>query len=240
MRNPFLIVYKGGFETRPNILTTAPMPKFVVVEGCIGAGKSTLLDEFRTRAVPGVVAVPEPVTNWGELLDLFYKDQREYALPFQLCVYMSRVDAIRAAVRGNPAADVFLLERAPRSDRMFMEMFRQILAPDVMRVYSQMCDAIDLTAPELAGISDAAVVFLNTPLEICMERVRSRGRAAELPVTLEYQRRLLAAHGARIYGKPFGGGEMTAWPRPRAVMEVETNVLTPSVLEFVCGNLNEV
>ena len=168
----------------------------ICVEGNIGAGKSALLDALApggSHEISGATATSgagagagaqvtaqvykEPVEEWGEVLDLFYKDPVAWALPFSLRVLLGfgRV----------PADGLRLVERSPVachhvfSQLLFNEGKMSHLQWDLFRDY---CEAL--------GWQPDAIVYVDTPVDACVQRVRARGRAAETSVDADYLRRV--------------------------------------------------
>jgi deoxyadenosine/deoxycytidine kinase len=189
------------------------IPKVIVLEGPIGAGKSTLLGPLAERLREGglkVCEVPEPVERWvaGGVLEAFYKDPERYACAFQLHVLATRTEAINGAREREPAADVYLLERSPASDRIFWALQEGSL-PDADKAIYEAWAAFWLPHCSLE-LKGAHAVYVRTPLEDCMARLAARGRPGEELVARAYQEALCAAHDAFLLGPggpaPAGGG----------------------------------
>lgn len=186
------------------------------VEGEIGAGKTQLLyalaDHLRGRGIP-VVTVPEPVELWRQagILQLFYSDPARYGYMFQSYVYTTRIQAICNAVDlSQDRRTVYLLERSPATDQIFMHLQR---LSDVEReMYATWCHVHDMILP--FGLEDVTVLYLKTSLPECMRRVRLRHREGEVieqesphdasatgGVSIEYQAALRRAHEAFFEGQ---------------------------------------
>jgi hypothetical protein len=114
-------------------------------------------------------------------------------------------------VAAAPDADVYLLERSPATDRVFMHLQAPIVDPMEMAMYADWCDAYMLMLP--VDLTRATVLYLKTSLDRCMARLAGREREEELAqpeaegdgsakggVSLEYQRRLRRAHEAFFLG----------------------------------------
>jgi deoxyadenosine/deoxycytidine kinase len=180
----------------------------IVIEGEIGAGKTELAKaiaaELEARG-SNVCLVLEPVETWKEtgILEQFYKNPRRHAYSFQTFVYATRVDAINRAVAVNPAADVYILERSPATDLIFMELQRDEVSPVEMQMYKVWRDCWRRALP--IDLAAARVLYLKTSLGQCMARVAQRSRAGEVcetaaGVTAGYQARLRRAHEAFLLG----------------------------------------
>jgi deoxyadenosine/deoxycytidine kinase len=199
----------------------APAPRrvrvIVTVEGEIGAGKTELVRalaaELETRGVR-VCTVLEPVDQWSAagILEKFYADPARYAYSFQSYVYVTRTVALARAFAEHAEADVFLLERSPATDNVFVALLRETMDPVELRMYETWCGAWqDALGVDL---SSATVLYLKPSLETCMGRVAKRGRRGEVTagaadtapagVSQEYQARLRRAHEAFFEGEHAG------------------------------------
>lgn len=143
----------------------------IAVEGNIGAGKSSLL----AKAVHAYPICPEPVEAWGDLLEKYYADPPTWSLPFNL-----RVLADFARVPST-----CIVERSPGATR---HVFTQLAFNDGL-----MTDAAFSIFKEyyarLAWTPDV-IIYIDTPSDICFERVRQRGRPGEEGVSLDYLRKV--------------------------------------------------
>jgi deoxyadenosine/deoxycytidine kinase len=208
----------------------------IIVEGEIGAGKTELV-----KAIAGALSarglntctILEPVDKWKEIgiLQLFYGDPRRYAYSFQTYVYATRIMAIAAAIAANPSADVYILERSPATDLIFMELQRDLAEPAELQMYKTWCEAWRLMLP--IDLARARILYLKTSLGCCMARVAARCREGEVPagapdnkpaagVSLEYQARLRRAHEAffqRLHTNEFPLMPQSPFP-PSAIIEL--------------------
>lgn len=123
--------------------------------------------------------MPEPVAEWGELLDSFYKDPARYSLAFSLEVLrgMSRVL--------DDEVQVTVVERSPLANRhVFTNMLYNDgkLSPAEWAVYKDYHAAL--------GWVPDAIVYLDVPTDVCMARVVARGRPCEAAVDVHFLRRV--------------------------------------------------
>lgn len=146
----------------------------IAVEGNIGAGKSTVLAALGRLGVP---VVPEPLDQWGTLLDAFYASPSEFGLAFSLKVLASFDAAHRH--------ETCIVERCPLSCR---HVFTQMLFNDGHLTQDEW-DLFKDYADTLGWAPDA-IMYIDTPAHVCMERVKSRARPCEAQVDLLYLRRL--------------------------------------------------
>jgi deoxyadenosine/deoxycytidine kinase len=155
----------------------------ICVEGNIGSGKSTAL-----RALAGLVdaenVVQEPLGAWGTLLDKYYADPAEWGLTFNLRVLHS----FCRVARGTGAKPV-VVERSPMACRhVFGQLLYNdgILPPAAWELFKDYCD-------ELGWVPDA-FVYVDTPVDMCMRRVKARGRSCEQGLSEEYLKRIEFAY----------------------------------------------
>lgn len=145
----------------------------VCVEGNIGCGKSTALARL-AAARPDMAVHLEPVDEWGDLLDRYYRDQAQWGLAFQLRSLLSY---------GDDKTGV--MERGPLSCR---HVFAQLLFNEGKMTQAQWdlfkdyCDVL--------GWTPDVVAYVHTPPDVCHARVRQRGREAERAVDLHYLKRI--------------------------------------------------
>lgn len=170
------------------VQVTNPDAVVIVVTGGIGAGKSTLLDRIKALAAARgkrVVVVREPVEQWLKLgiLQKFYEDPVRYGYTFQTIALSSRVDAMLAAVREEPAADVYIIERSPPFDQVFMYLLRGVVSQMETDMYETWCNVYRLVLPfEQDKIK---VLYLKPSLDTCMDRVAARAREGEIAAEAE-------------------------------------------------------
>jgi deoxyadenosine/deoxycytidine kinase len=153
----------------------------ISVVGNIACGKSSVMARLPSF-LPRLAVYPEPVEDWGECLDLFYADPARWSLTFNLRALLSfRCDGTSAAVS--------VYERSPLCCRhVFFEAQCDDghMTHDESRLYRDMYGAI--------GWTPDALVYVRTPPETCLDRMRRRGRACENGVgggiSLEYLRRI--------------------------------------------------
>jgi deoxyadenosine/deoxycytidine kinase len=180
--------------------TQTVKPALVVLfEGVIAAGKTemvrALVAEINRRrdvaraqgalSAPSAVAIFEPVPKWEQvgILADFYADPRRYGYSFQTYVYITQIQEIQEAVaRVDPAEvanTVFVLERSPISDEIFMELQRGVVSDTEMDMYESWRRTFEPLIP--LDLATARVYYLNPSLEVCQKRLAARNRAGELP-----------------------------------------------------------
>lgn len=146
----------------------------IAVEGNIGSGKSTVLG-----ALADVFAVrKEPVEDWQPLLDLFYADPGKWSLAFSLRVLLSFAGV-------SDGGSDLVTERCPLANR---HVFGQLLFNDQKMTQ----DEWDLFKEyhDAMGWTPDGIVFVDTPSDVCMGRIKARGRPCEASVDIQYLRRI--------------------------------------------------
>ncbi len=148
----------------------------VSVDGNIGSGKSACLRALEA-ALPDVPCFPEPVEEWGDLLRLYYEAPSEWAFPFNLKVMLSFREAARHAQ--------CLVERSPLASR---HVFSQLLYNDGVLN----CHEWELFKEyhDVLAWKPDVIFYIDTPAEVCLERVRQRGRQCEQAIELAYLKRV--------------------------------------------------
>jgi deoxyadenosine/deoxycytidine kinase len=100
------------------------MTVIISIEGNIGSGKSTLLSELREKYADdhSICFLDEPVHVWNNIkdengttiLEKYYADQKRYAFSFQMMAYISRLSAMREALKHN--YKLIIIERSIYTD----------------------------------------------------------------------------------------------------------------------------
>lgn len=164
----------------------------ITVEGIIGAGKSTLVETLRGA---GYVVAPEPVDQWRvgdhDLLKVFYANPRKYAYLFQMHVLNTLGDL--TARMSPPPGFVTFQERSLGSNALFAKLQHHIGYLDDLE-YASYVQAYEAMRgrPEMRV---SGRIFLDTPVDVAMERVARRGRPGET-VTRAYEQQLFDLHEA--------------------------------------------
>jgi deoxyadenosine/deoxycytidine kinase len=150
----------------------------ISIEGNIGAGKSTALTALQ-EAFPKVSCYPEPVEEWGDLLDLYYADKKTWALPFSLKVLLSF-----RTQRSKKTPSCFV-ERSPLSCK---HVFTQMLLNDGIMNSRQW--EIFGEFHEIIGWKPDVIVYIDTPPALCHTRATARGRACERAIDIQFLKRV--------------------------------------------------
>lgn len=219
--------------------------KLIIVDGIIGSGKTTMIpallrylrDEYNIEGV----YIKEPVGEWKRsgMLEKFYSDIERYAFEFHIYTLTSLFNTLKNAVESAPTNAYIICERSIFSVRyMFVENLikMNMLTPTQIEMFHTIFEMFreKLPKPDL-------FVWLDTPLETCMERVRSRDRINETSgVTREYQQELWNRHLA-FFEQPNFGYNLVVSP------QISLNYLEPlskksheeNFLDHVCKRVHE-
>ena len=152
----------------------------ICVVGNVGAGKSVALEAL---AAAGYAVSPEPVEQWGDLLDKMYEDPKKYGLAFSLRVLLDMhgvPDAAPDAEKG-----VVVVERSPLCNR---HVFTQLLHNDGSLSTAEWDTYKDYH--DLLAWRPDAIVYLDTPTDVCARRVEARGRPCEAGIDVQWLRRV--------------------------------------------------
>lgn len=169
-----------------NVLSKLKNKKVYSVEGNIGAGKSTLIKRIG-KSFDDVEFVEEPLSNWenlnGEsLLKMFYENPSRWGYSFESYAMYSKVEAlVKAAQSDKP---IIMVERSILSNRVFFEISNSLGKLEKME-YAMLLTNYEFYTkniyPKLAGI-----IYLRTPVEECVRRIKKRDRNGEQEVDRNY------------------------------------------------------
>lgn len=183
---------------------TTTRGKIAVVCGNIGSGKSTLLDEI-ARRTRGVVSVKEALRDWNTtckngkpLLENYYQQPKRYALQMQQNILVSQLKSWKRARNklATTTSKQHHHEHHQPSSKTRLHLLERSFH-DVLRVFTpalvehkyiptewltqqQKCEQ---TMPQ--DLPDL-VLWIDTDVEVCMQRIKKRGRPGEQHITLEY------------------------------------------------------
>lgn len=173
-------------------------PVVIVVDGIISVGKSTYIEMLSIQLQKRgwkVTIVKEPVEKWNScgILQRFYADPGRWAYHFQTKAFHDRVvENIEMFEKFGATSDVFILERSPFTDTLFMEMLHEAGHVDALemehyREWWKLWIRVMPYKPDL-------FIYLKAGIDKCMDRVRQRNREGEEGVSKTYQEALQAKH----------------------------------------------
>jgi deoxyadenosine/deoxycytidine kinase len=156
---------------------------YIVIEGPIGCGKTTLAHKLADR-FPVNLLLENASAN--PFLPRFYEDVARYALPTQLFFLFQRAEQIRDLSQrdlfGKATIADFFLEKDPLFARL-------TLRDEEFALYRQIFQHLQLqtTTPDL-------VIYLQTPVDVLLERVGQRNISYEQGISKEYLARLAESY----------------------------------------------
>lgn len=177
--------------------------RLIVLDGLIGAGKTTYLKKYGDLCV-----IFEPTEEWESSgkLEKFYSNPQIYAFEWQEYVLQSLIQHIRSNLDGSK---LVLVERGHTSAfRVFTHLFwTQKMITDFQ--YYHLKAIHDAFNNELAEMGySISYVYLETDLEVCMQRIEDRKRPGE-SVTKQFQESLLRRYN-EIFTKKYSCSELDA------------------------------
>ncbi|MGD8585593.1 MAG: deoxynucleoside kinase [Chloroflexota bacterium] len=199
----------------------------VLLEGNIGAGKTTV---GRTIADSGHFGfIEEPTKVWREgfaanMLDLFYSDTQRWAFTFQICAFVTRAKTWHEVWQQTDQSKV-ILERSIYCDRyVFAENCHRtgLFSETEYQLY---CGMWDFTVSQYVDEPDA-ILYLRAPAEVCLQRIKDRGRSEETGIPLEYLLQLEHLHDDWLLDNPktiLLNGE-NRWTAEEIVARIEASV----------------
>ncbi|MBN1978349.1 MAG: deoxynucleoside kinase [Anaerolineae bacterium] len=175
----------------------------ILLEGNIGAGKTTVGKALASS--DAFDFIEEPTAAWREgfaanMLDLFYSDTRRWAFTFQICAFITRAKTWKEVLAYTDHSRV-VLERSVFCDRyIFAEnCYRTgLMTPPEYQVY---CGLWEFLVSNYCVEPDL-ILYLRTPAEICMDRIKVRDRMEESGIPLDYLLQLENLHDEWLLDNP--------------------------------------
>jgi len=175
----------------------------ILLEGNIGAGKTTVGKTIAASDAFGFIEEPTGVWREGfaaNMLDLFYSDTERWAFTFQICAFITRAKTWKEVLSMTDHHRV-VLERSIFCDRyVFAEnCYRTGLMSEAE--YEVYCGLWDFLSSNYCVEPDL-ILYLRTPADICMERIKFRDRTEECSIPLDYLRQLETLHDEWLLENP--------------------------------------
>jgi len=159
------------------------LPRYIAVEGPIGVGKTTLAKRL-AQSFNSATLLERAEEN--PFLDCFYRDPKRHALSTQLFFLFQRAQQMQELRQNDMFEPVRVADFLIDKDRLFA---RQNLDTDEFKLYENVYQHLTIDAP----VPDL-VVYLQAPVEVLMQRIQSRGIAAELLIEERYLVNLINAY----------------------------------------------
>jgi deoxyadenosine/deoxycytidine kinase len=150
-------------------------PLIYCIDGNIGAGKSTILKGLEDR---GYFVFQEDLSDWGGLLSRYYHDKKRWMCTLQLSILHSMHQQYQAIK--NLQHPIVFVERSPDASMVFVENgIRQgFMDGEEARIVKNMYEVLKWS-PDIS-------FYIDTPVDVCYERVKQRQRDCEDSITLDY------------------------------------------------------
>ena len=161
--------------------------KFIfLIEGNIGSGKTTIIHHLQ-RLYKDVILVEEPVKDWqnleGEnLLKKKNEDLIRWGYSFEAYVLITKMNELTKVADSDKK--IILIERCMLTDKAFFDVNveNNLCNPMEEAMFKNLYEFLSNNVyPKLSGI-----IYLDTPVDECIKRMKERGRKEEKSITAEY------------------------------------------------------
>ncbi|WP_455217548.1 deoxynucleoside kinase [Kaarinaea lacus] len=169
-------------------MSSADIPRFIVIEGPIGVGKTSLAKRLASD-FGGELLLEGAEEN--PFLERFYRNPRHAALPTQLFFLFQRARQMQELRQTDMFAPVRVGDFLMEKDRLFAQL---TLDDDELNLYEQIFANLTLDAPK-----PDLVIYLQAPVEVLLDRVKKRGRNFERFIETNYLERLVEAYTKFFY-----------------------------------------
>lgn len=162
--------------------------RVIAIEGTIGAGKTTLVK--RLAECRNAIAITEPIREWSKsgLLKKFYQNPKAHALALQEKAYDS--------FKRKGGDGLCIQERSLYSAYYVFTVLMLKFGYIQQEEFDKLTKRFEETLPETERIN--LIIYVRTPPEEALKRVKRRARVAEKDLTLDY---LVELH--RLYENVF-------------------------------------
>lgn len=192
------------------------MKKIITIEGNIGAGKTTFIKKLNEKYPDTFEIIYEPVDIWinyqieGQnehvsvgLLEQFYQDPLKYGFRFQVAVIISQIEEMIRRIEESTKKYIIM-------DRCFLSAFHifcEALLDDgkLDAVEYEILFRVMKTFQELLLTNKYEIkkhIYLCSDPDVCLDRIRSRGRPEEQGITLDYLRLIHSKHEKWLIESP--------------------------------------
>ncbi|HSW75555.1 MAG TPA: deoxynucleoside kinase [Candidatus Saccharimonadales bacterium] len=196
------------------------------VEGNVGVGKSTFLNFIKEHI--NVHVLYEPNHLWQDveghnLLHQFFLEPSRWSYTLQSYVLLTRIDQLLQADRQDHKDAVRIIERSMYSGRYcFAAVAKELGMMDGLEwcLYKKLWDRESVRIPQqLTGF-----IYLKASVEICYQRIMSRGRFEEKPIDLQYLKALEIKYDDWFIHKK--GVDEYVLSRPHLILDFSSDLLT--------------
>jgi deoxyadenosine/deoxycytidine kinase len=160
--------------------------KIYTIEGNIGAGKTTIL-KIIGKNFDDVTFVEEPVSQWqnlgGEnLLEKFYQDPERWGFTFEFYSMLSKIKCLMKAA--DTEKNIIIIERSILSNKIFIDISKEMNKLNDLE-YGMLINTYNFYKQNVYPILNG-IIYLNTPVDLCVQRIIKRNRGGESNVDKNY------------------------------------------------------
>ena len=160
--------------------------KIYTIEGNIGAGKTTIL-KIIGKNFDDVTFVEEPVSQWqnlgGEnLLEKFYQDPERWGFTFEFYSMLSKIKCLMKAA--DSEKNIIIIERSILSNKIFIDISKEMNKLNDLE-YGMLINTYNFYRQNVYPILNG-IIYLNTPVDLCVQRIILRNRNEENSVDKNY------------------------------------------------------
>ena len=160
--------------------------KIYTIEGNIGAGKTTIL-KIIGKNFDDVTFVEEPVSQWqnlgGEnLLEKFYQDPERWGFTFEFYSMLSKIKCLMKAA--DSEKNIIIIERSILSNKIFIDISKEMNKLNDLE-YGMLINTYNFYKQNVYPILNG-IIYLNTPVDLCVQRIIKRNRGGESNVDKNY------------------------------------------------------
>ncbi len=153
--------------------------KIYTIEGNIGAGKTTILNIIG-KNFDDVTFVEEPVSQWqnlgGEnLLEKFYQDPERWGFTFEFYSMLSKIKCLMKAA--DSEKNIIIIERSILSNKIFIDISKEMNKLNDLE-YGMLINTYNFYKQNVYPILNG-IIYLNTPVDVCVQRIIQRNRGGE-------------------------------------------------------------
>jgi len=204
-------VYGDNSSALEHVTLSIEPKEFVSIVGHAGAGKTTLLTLLQDKL--GITPLFEPVDSWSKecenesvevgdsnLLALFFQDPKRWGFTFQSYAFIKRARDYLDMINRLPASSIKVMDRSVYADKICFARTAYELGNMTeleWEMYNKLFDWVaDFFMPRPDGI-----IYLKASAEICLDRIKKRGRDEEEGISFSYLKNLEQKHDQWLFSE---------------------------------------